>query len=110
MCICRPHTNKLYTRTCNEINVDFIEANNKLEKCLGYTNSPRILFLSAIPAVYDHQTLGGVTEEEVVSRNKENFVPEVEGQSEVPSEGFCGYTKLYQELSWRQEDDFKYWR
>jgi hypothetical protein len=67
---CRPCANQLYT--CNKVKVDFIEANNKLEKCLGFTKSPRIRFLSTVPAVHHHQTLDGVTEEEMVSRNKED--------------------------------------
>jgi hypothetical protein len=98
---CRPCANKLYT--CNKVKVDFIEANNKLEKCLGFTKSPRIRFLSTIPAVYHHHhhhTLDGVTEEEMVSRNEGDLVPEVEeqlvseveGQSEVPSEDLCRVT------------------
>jgi hypothetical protein len=42
--------------------------------------------------VYHHQTLDGLAEEEMVSRNEEDLVPGVEGQSEVASEDLCRVT------------------
>ncbi|KDR21609.1 hypothetical protein L798_03518 [Zootermopsis nevadensis] len=77
--VCRPCTNKLYT--CNKIKADFIEAYNKLEESFGFTNSSGIQFIDLETAALGHQTLNGVTEEQVVSEYEEQVV------AEDPSEG-----------------------
>ncbi|XP_021921710.1 zinc finger protein 431-like [Zootermopsis nevadensis] len=78
--ICRPCTNKLFT--CNKIKADFIEAYDKLQASLGFTNSSGTQFIDPETAALGHQTLSGVRDEQVVSEDEEQIV------SEIPSDEF----------------------
>jgi KRAB domain-containing zinc finger protein len=67
--VCRPCTNKLYT--CNKIKADFIEAYKKLQECFGFTKSPGIQLLHLPAAVSNYQTFNEMTEEQLVSEDKQ---------------------------------------